>query len=384
MPYAEGRTFYDADSHLMEVPGWLEAHADAATRESLRPIGFSKGGAVERQVMSWAELDTLPRSPDDEAAFMKMRGWQAIGAVSPSARSHAVDLLGVDKQLVFATFAATQFLGDDLDLLYGGAAAHNRAMADFCHDDPRLVAVGLAPLDDPERAVLAVAEAIDLGCGAVLVPYAPPRTHSPTHPDLDGVWDTLQEAGVPFMVHVGFGGQPLRSGFRKNGRPQPPDHLGGGENVRAKDYMVLHHPAEAFLACMTLDGIFERFPRLRGGCIELGAMWVVPLLRRLDLAQEMFKRTEPDLAALPERASDYLRRQMKFTPFVTEPVGWLIEQAGEELFLFSTDYPHPEGGRDPLGRFEASLGDASAAARDRFYAGNFAEMMGLDQPAGIR
>jgi predicted TIM-barrel fold metal-dependent hydrolase len=75
---------------------------------------------------------------------------------------------------------------------------------------------------------------------------------------------------------------------------------------------------------------------------------------------------------------------MKFTPFVTEPVGWLIEQAGEELFLFSTDYPHPEGGRDPLGRFEASLGDASAAARDRFYAGNFAEMMGLDQPAGAR
>jgi hypothetical protein len=54
---------------------------------------------------------------------------------------------------------------------------------------------------------------------------------------------------------------------------------------------------------MVLDGVFERFPRLRGGCIELGAMWVVPLLPRLDLAQDMFKRTEPDLAALPERAS---------------------------------------------------------------------------------
>jgi hypothetical protein len=74
---------------------------------------------------------------------------------------------------------------------------------------------------------------------------------------------------------------------------------------------------------------------------------------------------------------------VKFTPLVSEPVGWLIEQAGEELFLFSTDYPHPEGGRDPLGRFEASLGDVSAEAGDRFYAGNFAEMMGL-QPATVR
>jgi predicted TIM-barrel fold metal-dependent hydrolase len=58
-------------------------------------------------------------------------------------------------------------------------------------------------------------------------------------------------------------------------------------------------------------------------------------------------------------------------------VGWLIEEAGEDLFLFSSDYPHPEGGRDPLGRFEASLGDASSGARERFYAGNFAELIGM-------
>jgi hypothetical protein len=27
MPYAEGRLFYDADSHLMETPEWLAEHA---------------------------------------------------------------------------------------------------------------------------------------------------------------------------------------------------------------------------------------------------------------------------------------------------------------------------------------------------------------------
>ena len=105
-------------------------------------------------------------------------------------------------------------------------------------------------------------------------------------------------------------------------------------------------------------------------------MWIVPWLRRLDIAQAAFRRTEPALA-LPLRASDYIRRQVKFTPFATEPVGWIIEQVGAELLLFSTDYPHPEGTRDPVGRFEASMAGVDEDAKSRFYAGNFAEMMAL-------
>jgi predicted TIM-barrel fold metal-dependent hydrolase len=177
------------------------------------------------------------------------------------------------------------------------------------------------------------------------------------------------------MLHVGGGGRPLRRAFHENGMPPTTDFLGGGENIRSKDFMVLHHPPETFLACMVLDGIFERFPGLRGGCIEQGAMWVVPLLRRLDVAQESFARTEPALR-LPLRASEYLRRQVKFTPYPTEPVGWMIEEAGPELFLFSSDYPHPEGGRDPLTRFERSLDGLAEDVKERFYSRNFAEMMG--------
>ena len=80
---------------------------------------------------------------------------------------------------------------------------------------------------------------------------------------------------MPFMLHVGGGGRPLRRAFHENGKPPVTDFLGGGENIRSKDYMVLHHPPEIFLACMALDGIFEQFPGLRGGCIEQGALWVV-------------------------------------------------------------------------------------------------------------
>ena len=69
-------------------------------------------------------------------------------------------------------------------------------------------------------------------------------------------------------------------------------------------------------------------------------------------------------------------RDLWFTPFSNEPVGWLIEQAGNDLFLFSSDYPHPEGGHDPLKRFESCLADLGEDARERFYAQNFNAMMG--------
>src|SRR5439155_25782202 len=202
----------------------------------------------------------------------------------------------------------------------------------------------------------------------------PPPAGPPTHPAPDGVWATLQEAGVPMMLHIGGGGRPLRPSFHENGRPKTTDFLGGGENIRSKDYMVLHNPPEIFIACMVLDGVFEKFPRLMCGVIEQGALWVPALLRRINIAQGTFKRHEPQLAELPMPASDYIRRQVRFTPFPTEPMAWLIEHAGEELFLFSSDYPHPEGTKDPLGRFEASLEGVSDEAKTRFYSSNFADL----------
>jgi predicted TIM-barrel fold metal-dependent hydrolase len=169
--------------------------------------------------------------------------------------------------------------------------------------------------------------------------------------------------------------------LHENGLPPVSDFLGGGENLRSKDYIALSHSAELFLACMAMDGVFERFPALHGAAIELGAVWVPPLLAKLDLATRNFRRSEPQLTAMPLTPREYLHRQVWFTPFPGEPVGDLIDRCGDDLFLFSSDYPHPEGTRDPLGRFEATMDGVDDAARDRFYSGNFADLMRLAEPA---
>ena len=374
-PYA-GRVVYDADSHLMELPGWLVEYADPDVRELIRPLYLGGAGALADDAVARAES----RRTDGESAatveIMSHKGWHALGAFDAAERSRALDRLGFAAQLVFSTFAPTQFLSDDPALLFGGTRAHNRAMVDFCREDARLLPVGFVPWGAPELTFRAAKEAIDLGCAAILVPSVPARDGvSPTHPDHHPLWALLQDADVPFVLHIGGGGRLTRPVFHRNGI-EVTDFLGGGENIRAKDYIGISHPPEMFLAAMVFDGILEKFPNLRGGSIEQGALWVVPWMRKLDLAQRTFGRTEPVLRDLGLLPSEYVRRQLRFTPFPGEPVGWMIEHAGDELFCFSSDYPHPEGTRDPIARFETTLDGVDHNARDRFYTTNFADLMG--------
>jgi predicted TIM-barrel fold metal-dependent hydrolase len=155
-----------------------------------------------------------------------------------------------------------------------------------------------------------------------------------------------------------------------------PDFHGGEENFRSVDYMAIPYPPMQTLATLILDGVLERFPRLRVGVIEQGAVWVPGWMRQLDAAFEAFGRHEERLQRLSLRPSEYVRRQLRATPYPTEPVGWIIEQAGEEVCLFSSDYPHVEGGRNPIKRFEASLAGVGERARQRFYCDNFVDLMG--------
>ena len=385
MTYAHRPAIYDADSHLMEGLEWLRSHADGSVREKLPDLAklLGRGGAgADKAIVAGqqriGDADAVARLEEDVIASAK--GWMALGAMDTAERTRALDLLGFRSQLVFSTFSVGLFaFTDDLDVVYGGATAHNRMVAEFCAGDERLVGVGFLPLNDPDRSLVALEEALELGCGALWVANAASSGRSPAHVDNDRVWAAVQEANVPIVLHIGGGRTGLSKSWHRNGRPKPPDLHGGGENLRAKDLPAVHHTAEIFLTCLVLDGVFDRFPGLRCGVIEMGASWVPSLMGRLDYAHRSFKRTEPMLAELSLKPSEYLRRQVRFTPYPGEDVGALVQMTGPELYLFSSDYPHPEGTKDPIGNFERSFAevDVDEAAKQRFYEANYRELLGV-------
>jgi len=376
MTYAGQRTILDADSHVMELADFLDDFIDPDWRDRLRreaavAMAPMLDGAVAR---AEARRSDSAVAAEAEQRLLVDKGWFAMGAFDANERTRVLDLFGFQAQLVFATFAGAMYRTKDVGLVYAGAAAQNKAMASFCGADPRLLAVAYVPLTDPERATALAEEAIQAGCAAIMVPSTAAGDRAPTNPDLDVFWDVLSRTNVPFVLHVGGGGRLLDPAFHNNAMPVT-DHLGGGENVRSKDFLAIQHSPELFLGVLILDGLFDRFPNLRGGCIEQGAGWVVSWLRQLDYGQRAFRRTEEPLRRLAGKPSEYVRRHLKFTPFPGEPVGWMIEQAGPELFMFSTDYPHPEGGRDPLAKFEETLVGVGEADLQRFSAGNMAELL---------
>ncbi len=383
MAYAPAdRAFYDADSHIMELPDFLQKYADPDLRSDIPAVSYGASLVTDEEV---AEIMARGgRHSEEHVADLLGLGdrlieaskeIQALGAFDGRERSRAIDMLGFKKQLVFAThsvampFSANSKIAPKLR--YGAARAHNRHLADFCSHDNRLMGIAIVPLDDPQLALEELDFALKSTLKAIWVPHRPCGGRSPGHVEFDPFWAKLVESNTPFVLHVGGSPLQLDNAWINNGRAPVKDWMGGGENLRTKDMAVLHEGAETFLSMMLIDGVFERFPKLRGACVELGAGWVPSMLIRLDWVAKIWSKTDENLARFTRKPSEQLTQQMAFTPYVFEDVGALIDQSNPELYLFSTDYPHTEGGRNPIARFESALGNRSDAIRDRFYSENF-------------
>jgi predicted TIM-barrel fold metal-dependent hydrolase len=396
MPYIENRLVHDADAHIMETPNWLRDHADPAIRERIIRPGYvnelRQTGDNDSQLRdvdeAFARITDRHASAEyraeEEAEIMNRKNFAATGAFIAEDRSRTLDLIGVASQLVFNTFHNRRLHDweheDDLDFAYGVARAHNRGMTEFCSVDPRLLATCYVPLADFERTRAMALESLEMGAAALLIPSGCPKGHSPSHLGLDPLWAIAQEAGIPIVFHVGGTGDLIDPNYFQNGLPIPPDFHGGEENFRSVDYMGIPGPPMQTLATMIFDGVLERFPDLRIGVIEQGAIWLPSWMRQMESAFDAFHRHEERLQKLSLRPSEYVVRQIRATPYPTEDIGWITEQVGPDVCLFSTDFPHVEGGRRPVERFERSLGDANESIRSRFYAENFVDLMGHGMP----
>lgn len=176
MPYAGDRLIHDADSHVVETPGWLDGYADPDIRDrlpalNLRTVRPGEADEIDAQRLRHSDPEYRARDADE---IMLRKNWAATGSFVREDRGRALDLLGFASQLVFNTFVTVKLVDaehdDDLGVAYGLARAHNRAIVDFCSVDARLLPVGYVPLANFERSAAMATEALEGGCAALMVP----------------------------------------------------------------------------------------------------------------------------------------------------------------------------------------------------------------------
>lgn len=82
---------------------------------------------------------------------------------------------------------------------------------------------------------------------------------------------------------------------------------------------------------------------------------------------EMFaKRFTTKLSMKP---SEYLARNVRATPFFFEPVAQYFMRYPElqDVYCYSSDYPHHEGGEESIRYFARTLSGVSPELRDKFF-----------------
>ena len=384
MTYAGNRRIIDVDSHLFELDDFLHAVATDEEAAFIRPMEAQTELPVSLEAIGRGRehLDRRNADPELMAKFeagmfdISRSPWSRLGAFDPAERSHVLDVLGFERQIVLGTFSFHQIAHqDDAKALEIGARVHNRAMGRFCAHDERLLAGGYVPLSlGPDVAGALLDEAFADGCYTVMVDTneADPEAPSFTHPDFDPVWARFAERDVPLVVHIAVNGHydPVSPSFKNNGRGST--GVGGDAPDSNLGLVAMHNSAELFLSAMILDEVFERHDGLRCLSLEHGASWVPGWLHKLDFVE---RSTRP-VAPRSRRASDVARERVRFAPFAGEPIGWLIEQLGPDMLCFASDYPHPEGSSDPIRKFEATMDGVDPAAVEAFYAGNVERFLG--------
>lgn len=202
-------------------------------------------------------------------------------------------------------------------------------VAEWTSKDARLKASVVVPYED----ALASAREIELRTGdknfaqvLLLSRTAAPLGQRQYWP----IYEAAEAAGLPVGIHAfGYGGSALTA---------------GGWPSYYLEEMVGHAQAQqAVTASMILEGVFERFPKLKVVMIEGGVCWAAALAWRMDAQYRKLKQELPHLQRLP---SEYLRNHIWFTtqpieePEPRSQLGEVFDWMGWDRILFATDYPH--------------------------------------------
>jgi len=283
-----------------------------------------------------------------------------------------LDEVGIESTVLYPTAGLGFGMIQDPTWAVPLARAYNNWFTDRFHKvSPRLQAVALVPIQDVPEAVKELRRAVtELGMvGAVLTAnngelgVRKPLGHSDFWP----LYEEAQRLDVPIALH----GAPSVS-------------LGINFFTQFAQTHALEHPIAQIiqLTSMVMEGVFEKFPRLRVAYLEAGAGWVPYVMDRLDRSYEIWAGAKYREFSewLKKKPSEYIKSgRIYFSCEGGEAsLGYAIERIGYKTLVYASDFPHETNVKRAKHEIEELLErpDLSDAAKEGIFHDNIARFYG--------
>jgi uncharacterized protein len=289
-------------------------------------------------------------------------------------RIKVLDNEGIEATVIFPSAGLVLSYLADAPLAIACMGAYNNWLADYCRPYPeRLLQVGLLVLHDIEAAIREARRAVvEKNAVALVVRPNPCQGRNLDDPAYDPLYATIQELGVPLIVHESTGCPQTLGGDRY-----------GIMNPAAYTFNhVISHSFEQMFASLSiiLGGVLEKFPRLKVGFFEAGCSWAPYWLGRLDSHFE-HRSMRKQMPLLTMKPSEYFARQCVVTCDPDDDtIPLAVAGIGADKILFASDYPHFDSGAGPVREFLEKPG-ISEADQKKILRENAIRFFGLSMSA---
>ncbi|HTM08370.1 MAG TPA: amidohydrolase family protein [Verrucomicrobiae bacterium] len=305
------------------------------------------------------ELLTLPFFPTLDG-FQRMARRVAdgrpyvVGPDDPKSWFDVLDREGLDRAVIYPTAGLAEGFIQDSDWAVVVCRAYNNMMSErYIKYNRRLNVVALLPIQDIQEAAKELRRCVkELHMvGGVIAPVGFPTPLGDRY--FDPLYAEAEKLGRPLAIH----GAPSRGlGF---------DFFRSLIEARA-----LSHPFAQMIALTSviLEGVPERFPKLRIASLEAGCAWLPFLMDRLDME---YKHRPHQAPLLKKSPSEYMRSGQIYyhTELWENMLPVAIDRLGEDLFLYASDYPHEADLAEAIREFEARK-DLSDTAKRKILSDN--------------
>jgi len=390
-----GFPVFDADNHMYEtkdyVTKFLPIDYRSAVQTSMvqgqRPKMFIETDA--RRWLPFADFENAVPSPgalEDFYRFGNPSGRpkaEFLGAISashpgfqkPEERIQLMDSQGIDRTLLFPSLAIflEERLKNDLDAL--GVLFHS--INEWIYEtwtfdfETRIFATPMLTMSNVDQAIAEIDWLLERGARCLQIRPGPVPvggfTRSPGLEQFDPIWEKIQDSGLLVCMHSSD------SGYRQvvNWWEEAPKSNEETSMFRMLLMEFDSRPIYDTMAALICHGTLTRFPAIRIVAIESGGTWASHLLGDL---QNLYQRLPQRFAEDPGAT---FRRCISVSPFYTDDLHELVGVVGAENLLFGSDYPHPEGLRDPVS-FVNDLQGLPQTEVAKIMGGNLTRLLHLD------